>query len=535
MTRVLMEKLARLGRDEDGAALVVTLALFMFMYATVSGVFAVGRQVRDRIHLQNAADAAAYSAAVVQADTLSRIATINRAMSWTYVSLTRRQMDYVTYRWLEEVCKHWEDDNSKAREWAEESKAACSIPLHHGLDFNISAITLYGATKTTFGLTAERINIADSDFRSRWVGGDASFYADRASIARQIEADWETIYKMGIAIDDLKSKYRDRVETAVENVLKANASFEMDRHLILAEEMKSFTKELANDADGEAKFLDYAGYTPGTAFGNSGNAWFVRRATSGGAGFRRGYDFGGRILRAEWKWHSNLWECSEDVHKRTPCTDCGHPSHYRCSCLPGPSFHAEVYADNGNSREKYYETEEKYKARPLVLAKDYFGAAGTITVGIARYNENPWYRVLSRTASIGEGVLGGIFGAFNPYRDVKWSWAFASAKAGYKSMYDSIDSRNYMVHWKDDSGDGTWNLCQSDWDAVFVPVRRAASRAEWNGEEKESEWTYSESAPLKEWVGSVESAEMPNLPGMHDSSGAIKNLNWNRLADLLYH
>ena len=324
-------------------------------------------------------------------------------------------------------------------------------------------------------------------------------------------------------------------EEEVENVLKANAPFEMDRHLILAEEMKSFTKELANDADGEAKFLDYAGYTPGTAFGNSGNAWFVRRATSGGTGFRRGYDFGGRILRAEWKWHSNLWECSEDVHKRTPCTDCGHPSHYRCSCLPGPSFHAEVYADNGNSREKYYETEEKYKARPLVLAKDYFGAAGTITVGIARYNENPWYRVLSRTASIGEGVLGGIFGAFNPYRDVKWSWAFASSKAGYKSMGDSIDSRNYMVHWKDDSGDGTWNLCQSDWDAVFVPVRRAASRAEWNGEEKESEWTYSESAPLKEWVGSVESAEMPNLPGMHDSSGAIKNLNWNRLADLLYH
>ena len=82
---ILRDKMLHLGSDEDGAALVVTLAMFFLMYLGCMGVYAMSMAVKDRIHLQNACDAAAYSAAVVQADTLSRIATINRAMSWTYV------------------------------------------------------------------------------------------------------------------------------------------------------------------------------------------------------------------------------------------------------------------------------------------------------------------------------------------------------------------------------------------------------------------------------------------------------------------
>lgn len=107
---VACERFLSLGRDEGGAALVTTLALFMFLYLVCMGVFAVGTAVRERIHLQNAADAAAYSAAVVQADTLSRIATINRAMSWSYVDMTRLQMDYIVRRWLEHTCQHFEED-----------------------------------------------------------------------------------------------------------------------------------------------------------------------------------------------------------------------------------------------------------------------------------------------------------------------------------------------------------------------------------------------------------------------------------------
>ena len=127
MLRVLREKLIRLGRDEDGAALVVTLAVFMFMWLVCAGVFAVGTAVKTRIHLQNACDAAAYSAAVVQADTLSRIATINRAMSWTYVQMTRRQMDYIVYKWLKHTVHHYENDRRTAKEWY---NRGTRCPLH---------------------------------------------------------------------------------------------------------------------------------------------------------------------------------------------------------------------------------------------------------------------------------------------------------------------------------------------------------------------------------------------------------------------
>lgn len=110
MWRILKNKFLGLGRDEDGAALVVTLAIFFLMYLGCMGVYAVSMSVKERVQLQNAVDAAAYSAAVVQADTLSRIATINRAMSWTYVQMTREQMDYIVLRWLKHTVSHYTQD-----------------------------------------------------------------------------------------------------------------------------------------------------------------------------------------------------------------------------------------------------------------------------------------------------------------------------------------------------------------------------------------------------------------------------------------
>ena len=64
---IACERLGNLRRDDSGAALIITLGVFMFLVMVTGGVYAVGENVRQKIELQNAVDAAAYSASNVQA------------------------------------------------------------------------------------------------------------------------------------------------------------------------------------------------------------------------------------------------------------------------------------------------------------------------------------------------------------------------------------------------------------------------------------------------------------------------------------
>lgn len=114
--RHLGDESKRLAREESGAALLLTLAVFLLLFVICCGVFAIGETIRQKVELQNACDAAAYSAAVAQADVLSRMAVVNRAMAWTYIQLCRAQMDYIVFRWLKLSCKRYQWDlENKAR------------------------------------------------------------------------------------------------------------------------------------------------------------------------------------------------------------------------------------------------------------------------------------------------------------------------------------------------------------------------------------------------------------------------------------
>ncbi|MCL1887865.1 MAG: pilus assembly protein TadG-related protein, partial [Kiritimatiellaeota bacterium] len=122
IARAARDALVRLAREEDGVALMLTLGIFLFLFVTCCAVYATGETVRQKVELQNAADAAAYSAAVVQADALSRMATINRAMSWTYIQMTRAQMDYIAWRWIRLTHKRFREDyhkNAKTGKWTQ--------------------------------------------------------------------------------------------------------------------------------------------------------------------------------------------------------------------------------------------------------------------------------------------------------------------------------------------------------------------------------------------------------------------------------
>lgn len=109
--------LRRLGRDEEGVALMLTLSVILLLYVLCAGLYVIGEDVRIKVELQNACDSAAYSAAVAQADGLSRMAMVNRALSWSYVQLTNMQMDYISYKWLREVHKRFCEDRENCRKY----------------------------------------------------------------------------------------------------------------------------------------------------------------------------------------------------------------------------------------------------------------------------------------------------------------------------------------------------------------------------------------------------------------------------------
>ena len=111
----IQTRMKSLRGDEEGFVVMATLGIFLMLFVLCASIYAVGETARQKIRIQNACDAAAYSAAVVQADGLSRMASINRAMAETYVHMTNLQMDYITYRWMRLTEKRFREDYNNAK------------------------------------------------------------------------------------------------------------------------------------------------------------------------------------------------------------------------------------------------------------------------------------------------------------------------------------------------------------------------------------------------------------------------------------
>ncbi len=80
-------RLGRLYADESGAAALFAVVSLMFLVIVVAYVHNVGMTVNRRIRLQNAADAAAYSGAMVEANALSAIAWLNSCQTYIYARM----------------------------------------------------------------------------------------------------------------------------------------------------------------------------------------------------------------------------------------------------------------------------------------------------------------------------------------------------------------------------------------------------------------------------------------------------------------
>ena len=529
MLRILRDKFLRLGRDDDGMAMVVTLAVFMFMWLVCAGVFAIGTAVKTRIHLQNACDAAAYSAAVVQADTLSRIATINRAMSWTYIAMTRRQMDYIVDRWLKHTLEHFNQDKAAAQIWYLSSTPPPPCPIHAswGMGASPDDLHLFGAgaeidlNNGSRTVLPSRIQERINGFQSYVPTQATSFYATSAtvdSLASQIDADKVTIVQMNRMIQDLADKLPRRVKNAVDSVLHATldgSGYDSPRWHVFQNESPrkdsedeligdGYLRDLHNESEDENRFLSFSRQSDAVnAFSTGIDDWFERAdrkdLTSGKTGIQRAYrNFmykpDGKLV-SRWAWWSTKSVGCEfipdvgyvhgSVRMLKTCPHIGindRCSHARTDMLPSPRyiFKAEFH---GNGMCVWDDRYEGARARPLILRDTYFGKSGTITVGLVANNQNPLTPILGT-------AITGLFSAFSIGKDLTWTpqytVCFASAKAGYKYLGEDVDNetRAYRISWEDadwrENGQA-WNLCQSDWDAVLIPVRRAETFASGRG------------------------------------------------------
>ncbi|MDP7129423.1 MAG: pilus assembly protein TadG-related protein [Planctomycetota bacterium] len=82
-------------RDESGQALVIGAISMLFILPMVALVHNVAVLKNKKLQLQEAADSAAYSAALVEANTLSSIALANEAIAYSYYGAMRHSVDVV--------------------------------------------------------------------------------------------------------------------------------------------------------------------------------------------------------------------------------------------------------------------------------------------------------------------------------------------------------------------------------------------------------------------------------------------------------
>jgi len=640
MKRILKaagQSIVRLGRDESGAAFLVTLALFMFMFMLCSGVYTIGDMVRQRIELQNAADAAAYSAAVIQADTVSRVATINRAMAWTYLQMTRRQMDYIVDKWVGLTKTRMDEDRRKMRSF-HKVYGVCSGKHYRGPQASTWWCGLYGAD-TLFAMNCDfklpipnnidtMIPLFQSLFKLHLMGqrGSGNPLCDwLPTLGPQILCDKANILAMNIALIDTVNKLPSKIDEVVPNVLKANLperqvnAGDFQYYLYQNKTPISNFLFLNNKKEDERRFLAFAGphydtqvrktfnkkQDNGGQVGSGSKAggvnhWFVRhngtrRANSSDTGIQRAYLFGPNgnssgfqdkpsisltepscknndedndsspkktsALVSEWHWSATKWLCFPTpkgwahipLISATSCDHCKGGSKINkpknnCTwpvldsngsgAVPLFAGGGRAYGDDpelisGGAKKTYY---TGALCMPLILSRQFFGKQGSLVVGVSRKCKNPWDEIFG-------AISQGLYKAFNP--TVKNMWAVSAARAGYR---DPSGKGRYQIAYTDPAPlslssspeelKKNWNLKETDWDAVFLPVKDAWKLCQ--GDEVKDPGKFVGSSDVlgtimtEQWkgLGGGSAPSFGQVPAPHRMAGS---LDWSGLSQKLTH
>lgn len=478
MIRRLNNTARRLWKDESGVVLAFTIIMFLTLFVMALSIFAVGETIRERVEVQNAADAAAYSAAIVQADCNSRIAALNRAMSWCYVQMARMEMDYIVDKWLCQTVEDFDfDDNMmEAINAASECNNGSS---YYGTGYGVSdpnpigqefvVPTQKGRVRLNRNHMTTRDDIDDAHDEAKAQGKDYE------SLAGPIDKCRENIDAMNAKEDELIQKLPGRIKKTVEEILKSDIADTWNdgfaggggiMYALFQEENpldKNFRiMELGEEDD----FLRHSNYIPDQGsktkdvLGTGADDWYIAKNETGSPGIQRGYKWNHERLYSEWNYFSSVWVEVDGA----------------CVGIVIPSSENHVYGDDPRIRDdRYYVTA---LAKPKVLTNTFFAAGGSITVGVTRKVNNPFQYMAM------EGQLG-IIRPFTLDNGNRYMWTATAAIAGYNPKPLEDCKGKYEVTYEDNSGDKLWNLKTSDWDAELIPLHRAGAKGEghaWVGE-----------------------------------------------------
>ncbi len=238
MIQVFNKKMKHLLRGDEGFAMALTLIVYPVLFIMVGGVFVYGEIARQKIHFQNAADAASYAGAVVQADTLSRIAVLNKVMAWTYVQANKMEMDYVVNDWLGRAATEF--DNEKSAVSAENERGtACVHSAHKSQRADGAAKVISGETANAatgygyyIGLNPDSSHLMDKldvnknqllwskdDKDALAIGEVGGFSARSGELKTRLDDAYTNIAAMNAAIQDLQEKSQSRITGTMTQVM----------------------------------------------------------------------------------------------------------------------------------------------------------------------------------------------------------------------------------------------------------------------------------------------------------------------------
>ncbi len=513
-------KLRNLIYDDSGVAMAYTIMVFLFFFMLCVSTYSMTENIRQRMELQNACDAAAYSGAVVQADMLSRIAVLNRALSWTYYQTNKRHMDYIVDVWIDAVrgqhnkdsdyvvrfnrlschpkipmvCyfassfggegieslkKELEDiEDFRSQDDDESDEDYENVKAEYYLQKCLAVIEKFNKNSLIF-----IININGSLNPRGFV--DTHYWGKYSTLKNEIDRANHTMNDIEATISYLKNHISEFSIKAADHVLESSGYKSDDRTFAVFAGTSGVVADnrigvypratYFTDVTTERELLAFSGHTA-RQLGAGYQTWWQLGTNNTQSGVYRRYTSG---LSAGYTCFSTLW-----THIKI-CVPIDIVSYTR-TISPDPDAAGAVsISDSGRGADKYTpQGDSSYFTSRQTLAsklgRNFFGRDGSIVVAAKKPLANPFLQFFRSS----NDAQSGLYGAFNGTgRDM---WAVSAARAGLRFSNDSPEG-DYIVQYPGDNGVqgltsrttynslGVWNLCEDDWDAVMLPVSRAWS------------------------------------------------------------